>query len=733
MAVDPELTNYRCGIDVTFGGTAEKGTGYYEEYLYHDKTIQDRKIVYIKSDTLITMGHNSTNVAGNVQNSNLHADIGADGQDGVPNSGDEGIIRFKVDKDLWLDVAWPEGTLYEGEDNESVHVSNVEEYTAPFAFNDLEYETSVPVVGTTGPHPTLDIVNDRGEYYHRGMIDSVGDEWHVIYYADDDTTILEGLTGLTNPSPVGSPIKWIESQISDGKSCLFVVNPKTPCLSPRVTGDAQFYTTRPKANFTPIIYDQTTYIRPGTGAVTIELRDINGNNVFYRINGGSFTDAGDSTVTLDDTDFSSGSNTLEYYYAGNEAYTKTRIIVKDPTFPSANENHGDKLWGGSSGWTAQLSKFATEPWSSAYSILATNGTFSGQDALDAVIGQSSREPFRNGAFVNALVAKVEGLGNTRSGGSYTYEEYAKLGLLNNPRQIDSNGHEVSHSNSSGPCGELHYRGYYDANLVLDGLFTYTTLMGFYRSDQQSGGITPIEDYMLRDMFAEFANEAMQWGGNWNQITRGGMWDTARRCAAIIIGVVMPEYDTPYFGASGFDGVTSGRANTPYPDVTATWKQVLYDQSVTVTAWPNLAHPMGLYEYNITSEDANWYDRPAYASNSLMGGLLCSIHNILELNGFTGFSRIDTLFAKGVTSPGITSELYNDPDEQLVSFWPASGNSRFPTAGPLNVAKMESLESTGDLDLHKFGPTGLIWYSDDVEAAMLSSPPHYTSNSAIALL
>ena len=40
-AADPELTNYKCGIDVVWGGT--KGTEYQEEYWYHDKLVYDMK------------------------------------------------------------------------------------------------------------------------------------------------------------------------------------------------------------------------------------------------------------------------------------------------------------------------------------------------------------------------------------------------------------------------------------------------------------------------------------------------------------------------------------------------------------------------------------------------------------------------------------------------------------------------------------------------------------------
>ena len=60
-AQDSELTNYKSGIDVTWGGT--KGVDYCEEYFYHDKLIDDHKVVHIRSTTPISMAHNARNTA----------------------------------------------------------------------------------------------------------------------------------------------------------------------------------------------------------------------------------------------------------------------------------------------------------------------------------------------------------------------------------------------------------------------------------------------------------------------------------------------------------------------------------------------------------------------------------------------------------------------------------------------------------------------------------------------
>lgn len=108
LAQDPELTNYRTGIDVTWGGT--KGTDYYEEYLYYDKPVYDAKVVYIKSTTPIAMVHNVRNKAFYHVSNGGNQVIGINGKDGIPNSGDEGVIRYKLDRDRQDYLIWSDNT-----------------------------------------------------------------------------------------------------------------------------------------------------------------------------------------------------------------------------------------------------------------------------------------------------------------------------------------------------------------------------------------------------------------------------------------------------------------------------------------------------------------------------------------------------------------------------------------------------------------------------------------------
>ena len=129
-----------------------------------------------------------------------------------------------------------------------------------FSLSELEYESGISVVGTTGDNGVeLTVDNAReGDYYYRGIIDDFSDEWHVMQYADDDWA-WKGTSSTRYAA-------------SDGKTVLFVVNPKTPAISFEVlNSQAQFYTTPAKAYFMPKIHSQTTYL---TDDVEIKLERV---------------------------------------------------------------------------------------------------------------------------------------------------------------------------------------------------------------------------------------------------------------------------------------------------------------------------------------------------------------------------------------------------------------------------------------------------------------------------
>ena len=89
---DSELTNWKGGIDVLWGGA--KGTAYQEEYWFHDKLVNDTKAVWIRADTTISMRHNDRNMGTTSGRGKVL--IGADGG---------GLIRYKIDE-IWKEGQW---------------------------------------------------------------------------------------------------------------------------------------------------------------------------------------------------------------------------------------------------------------------------------------------------------------------------------------------------------------------------------------------------------------------------------------------------------------------------------------------------------------------------------------------------------------------------------------------------------------------------------------------------
>lgn len=710
LAQDTELTNYKSGINVTWGGV--KGTDYYEEYFYHDKLLDDHKVVYLRQGTDIIMSHNERN------NANYHVldggrqVIGANGKDGATNTGDEGLIRYRIDRDRQYGKRWSQNFAM------TDAAQRYPAYSGPFALEDLTFETGIPVVGTTGPNGGA--VSSKTGYYYRGILDSFGDEWHVLSYADDDDSFLRLEENFVDQAYYAS----------DGKTVLLVVNPKTPCFTARATGSGQFYTTPPKAYFTPKVVPQTTYI---SGTVSIELRDINGNNVFYRINGGTYTDAGGPTVTLNQDNFTDGQNTLEYYYAGNQAFTKTRMVVKNPGYPSASEAHGNYLWENTEGLSRVLARITRAPYLGYYTTYRNRGDFSGQFDWDAKAGRGLRVSGSNGvtyALKNAFVAKVEGYGFTRSGASKSHGQYAKEMIMETSRTIDPLGFELNHSSDGVPARELHYRGYYDSLPILDALFAYDILIANFRSDQVSGGITPVEDYFIRDHLANFAYEAMQWTADMTGLGSPGMWGGARILAATSIGMILREYSTPYYGTSGFGTVQTTYPLCPYETDRLTWKQAMFDGTAPKSGYPNLTWYAGLSDngpgnslFLGAGELAGarpyplgtWGDKAAYFSNGLMGIHLQIWANMAKLwGGGRTDPRLEIAFESA--SKGLLIGT-KDPFPQTPARYTnlLQMNSRWPNLVTNAFAVIQALPSSDNNSdekaLQDMGVWGFAWYDD----------------------
>jgi len=671
---DQETVNYKTGIDVYLSGT--NGTDYAIEYYYHNKALDDHRVVYIKPATVINMRHNACNTKAG---GNTNTIIGVNGSDGIPDSGDEGIIRFKMDRDRQYKYKW------------AGSVDLLPAYSAPFTLASLEYETGVPVVGTTGPVPVY-AITDKTNYYYRGIVDSFGDEWHTMAVGDDDTWV-----GGASPSV------WS----SDGRIIYFVVNPKTPCLRLRTATDAaQFYTTPPKAYFIPTICAQTSYVTDG---VRLSLADIYGRTIYYKKDTGDWTEY---TAELDLDSWTTGTHTLEYYC--DVSYHKTRTIVKNPVFPSAAETHGNLLWGTADEYTYLLTKLVREPYATVYAALRDNNFWHGRNLVDVSYNQGLRVLF-GGIIINSFVARVEGITTKPAGRSITYAEYAKRQLIENARLIDTVGFERSHDNAPMPSKELNYRGYYDVNFLFDMVYGYDILVSIYRSDQDANGLTAIEDLKIRDCMANFIWDSLLWMGDYQELGTPGMWGTARNIGSLMAAYAMPTYSSPCYGTSGFNGSDEGVGVLPYPDQAGTWKKILFTNDLTILNYPNLSWRFGIEEYNCNAS-GQYMGRCAYFGRSAMGHCFeiganfCLIHLAKH---FTNWEACALNSASGTLISSTYPEEGYFRNPQLMTC-----NHRFPDVAPVGIAYMATQppgsEYTVTTQMVKSGIFGLVFFEDEWE-------------------
>jgi hypothetical protein len=261
-AIAGEVATYKSGITVSLSGA--EGTDYDIEWLYSDVTAFDKCVVYVKKETDITLAHNARNMQWT--RTSWYPDIGVNGYDGIADSGDEGIIRYRVDMDWQIDkYIW-------GRMNVADTGTKYTAYSAPFAFEDLTYQgTATAVVGSTGDNGTAE--SDRLDGFYYGTADSYGDEWHTLVYADDDSFRYTQLGGTFDAS------QW-NKNASDGKCQLFVVDPVTPCIHFTATSTGQFYTTPAKPYWIPKVTTQTTYL---TTDVAVTLTNImSAATIYYR-------------------------------------------------------------------------------------------------------------------------------------------------------------------------------------------------------------------------------------------------------------------------------------------------------------------------------------------------------------------------------------------------------------------------------------------------------------------
>jgi hypothetical protein len=566
------------------------------------------------------------------------------------------------------------------------------------------------------------------------MLDDFGDEWHTMTVADDDQFLCDKY------NVNGACGTWRqENWASDGKTWLFVVNPKTPAIWFTTVGpSAQFYTTPAKMYYVPKIFAQTTYL---TDDVEIALANVtNSSPIYYKIDSGSFqTYRG----PISSNALSNGTHILEYYFG--DAHHKVRKLVKNPAYPSdldtiqgkSGYKHGYLMWKNDAELAAIVSRnigaSARAPYTTAYKWAHTSGSWGGaeQDSSDSGYRKGLRGTGdRYSSLQNALFAVMEGY-DAKLSGHLPFAQYAKRFLLDTVRTLDPTGiMEAEGGSIPNPGQELNNEGYYEINNAISDALAYDLIISKYRTPTYADGITPIEDFRIRDVLARASVEAFMHMGLYTTYasanSRNGMSGAAAEFGALITALAMPSYSTPYYGTSGFDGNTTTYPWTPYPDHGATWKDALYLVNTPIYSFPNQSVKFGLDEMIFptsmlrsdgkTLPAGSFSDRPGYYSILLMGRLFQTMANVVQIALDHSYPYLEMSFDysnKGT----MYSYIINASEDAAAYHYPQllMVNEHFPTIaqGADDYLKSQGTGDDGlDNQFYLVTPLGMVFYRDD---------------------
>ena len=518
------------GISVDVQGT--EGSHYAVERLWFDRQTDDDVILYVKSTAPIALSHNASNVV----------DAAQPWTPGL----DPGTIVYKIDGDGLRGYS---GNIY--------HAAPANGNPINPPLDAIQFQYSAPFTlaafkGQVGPGPD----------FYRGIVDSYGDEWHVLTVWDVD--------------PVNSEDER-DDQTNDGKIVLLVVDPQTPCIAFSAAGGEEFYTTPPKLYYTPHVHSQKTYL---TSGVQITLTNItNAEAIHYQVNGG--TEQTYSRPLVTSGLFGQADTVYTFtYWLGAGGTRKTREIHYQPAHPAGGEAHPRMLFKSPADLAA------------AQAIVAAGGPAA--DALLAPPGYI--------AMPNPPVDFRTGLRYLRAslytGGYYyqtkrlaaTIKEYARLGVLQLDEAlmrraadgllflytIDPMGGESYDGRNGGPCQERCM--YSDGRITIDAAVAYDLMAGtFTRQNGYATGLTAIEQIKIRDNIAGEAVMMVQFPTSIPE----PFWRTSRASGSprnlqlemffASLAMAVPTYDTHYYGTSGADGTTQAtHLWTPLPDAAITW-------------------------------------------------------------------------------------------------------------------------------------------------------------------
>jgi len=584
------LENRKSGISIDLSG--QNGKDWAVEQLFHDPSLGDQ-VIFLTDRVAISLAHNANNSVMH-RGVGLPGVIGTDGPDGLPYTGDEGDIRWKIDRDL-------QSHCYTTAGGETIP-DFAPRYTGPIRLGELTYDGEKPVLGSVGESggPWGDRPSTTRERFAYGQRDAAGNEWHTLTYWDDDGPIFRKIH--KSPHRQGA---------SDGHWVYLCVNPHTPVLQFHAPDGQQYYTTPIKTYHVPKTWPQTTYL---TGGVTLALLNITSDEpVYYRVGAGEWTRydrplEAAAILARDDTP------TVFQMRLGEDGPVLNRTLVTNPAAPAPGERHGYLLWADDAERARCIEKLrTTEPFAASYRVFRSS-YFMGSDAAfeDARGGWRSGASMASECLSNAFVAVVEGVENEPEIAALAKKRLMRLARL------EAVGFENGVSSATPSKDYLNELGQ-TLQLYADAGMAYDLLAGAYRSSHDPAGMTPIEELWIRDGLAEVAKTMLQFRGNWSFTSGGGdvHWAHGYELALGIIAAAMPTYGTPYFGASGADGRTApaagrdGKFWNPFPDQGVTWWQAATDPAIATPGHPNVRAP---FRAEFLLSDSGWWTGP----NDLVG-------------------------------------------------------------------------------------------------------------------
>jgi len=579
------LTNRKAGIDVSLSGT--NGTDWVVEHTYHDTAIADQ-LIYLKSNVNISLAHNVRNSIMKRDSTVLPPVIGIDGYDGMPDSGDEGDIHYKIDRDMQCH-------LYTTKSGSIPSWAPI--YSAPFNFDTLTYDGMLAVLGTVGDNGADWGSTPRGstERFGYGQNDAAGNEWHTLTYWDDDQPVYDSVSEDSH-----------RQGASDGHWVYMCVNPITPVIQFNASGSEQYYTTPLKTYHVPKTWEQTTYLTSGVQIAFINLT--NGDPVYWRVDGGEWQEFGSNNLVASEIFTTEDAPSLLEVKAGTAGTVLGRNIIMNPSFPGPNETHGYLLWADETERQAVIYKLANlQPFKISYSSYFLGDWYqqTGQVFEDTRDGWRAGATQASLALSNAFAVAIDGPTVRAS-----FAAVCKKRLLRAAR-LEAVGVEDDINRATPSKDYLNELGQ-TLQQFADAGVAYDMLAAHYRDTQDPDGMTPIEEIRIRDGLAEIAKTILQVRANWSYTSGAGdtHWAHGYELAFGIIASAMPTYKTPYFGVSGGDMTTindladgNGKYWNPFPDQGVTWYGCATDAGIDTPGHPNVRAPLRS-EFQM-SDDGYW--------------------------------------------------------------------------------------------------------------------------------